>query len=235
MSRRCRIHLDGVPLHIVQRGHNREPCFFGEDDYSSYLHWLGEALTECDCELHAYVLMTNHVHLLLTPRQAEAVPKLIISLGRRYVQYINRSYHRTGTLWDSRYKSSLVQAETYLLACHRYIEMNPVRAAMVEDPAHYRWTSYRANGLGQAEARLSPHPLYRALGRDDKERQAAYRALFAAHLDRTAIDDIRLALQQSQPLGDQRFYATIEQQTGIRHEAKPRGRPRMDRVQNTLP
>jgi len=108
MPRRSRIHLDGVPLHIVQRGHNREPCFFAEDDYSSYLHWLGEALTESGCALHAYVLMTNHVHLLITPTKAEAVPKFIISLGRRYVQYINRSYRRTGTLWDSRYKSSLV-------------------------------------------------------------------------------------------------------------------------------
>jgi putative transposase len=93
MPRRSRIHLDGVPLHIVQRGHNREPCFFAEDDYSSYLHWLGEALGETECELHAYVLMTNHVHLLVTPKKAEVVPKLIISLGRRYVQYINRSYH----------------------------------------------------------------------------------------------------------------------------------------------
>jgi len=232
MPRRSRIHLDGVPLHIVQRGHNREPCFFAEDDYSSYLHWLAEALGETECELHAYVLMTNHVHLLVTPKRAEVVPKLIISLGRRYVQYINRSYHRTGTLWDSRYKSSLVQAEAYLLACQRYIELNPVRAAMVEDPAHYRWTSYRANALGQPDTRLSPHPIYRALGRNDEERQAAYRALFGAHLHRTAIDDIRLALTQSQPLGNQRFCAKIEQMTGIRREAKPRGRPRVDTGRN---
>ncbi len=150
MPRRPRIHLDNIPLHIVQRGHNREPCFFAEEDYRSYLHWLGET----ECALHAYVLMTNHVHLLLTPKQAEAVPRLLISLGRRYVQYVNRTYRRTGTLWDSRYKSSLVQAETYLLTCQRYIELNPVRAAMVEDPAHYRWSSYRANGLGQPDARL---------------------------------------------------------------------------------
>ena len=97
MPRRPRIHIDGVPLHIVQRGHNRKPCFFAEDDYSSYLHWLGEALTESGCALHAYVLMTNHVHLLVTPTKAEAVPKFVISLGRRYVQHINRSYRRTGT------------------------------------------------------------------------------------------------------------------------------------------
>ena len=227
MPRRPRVHLDGVPLHIVQRGHNREPCFFGEEDYGSYLHWLGEALAEFDCALHAYVLMTNHVHLLLTPSKAQNVPRLIISLGRRYVQYVNRSYRRTGTLWDSRYKSSLVQAETYLLACQRYIELNPMRAAMVEDPAHYRWTSYRANALGQPDARLTPHPLYLSLGRSDKHRQAAYRALFRAHLDRAALDDIRLALHQSQPLGNARFYARIEKMTGVRREAKRRGRPRL--------
>ena len=228
MPRRPRVHLDGVPLHIVQRGHNREPCFFAEDDYLSYLHWLGEALAEARCGLHAYALMTNHVHLLLTPKRAETVPKLIISLGRRYVQYINRTYRRTGTLWDSRYKSSLVQAETYLLIAHRYIELNPVRAAMVDDPAHYRWTSYRANALGQADRRLTPHPLYLALAAADKDRQAAYRTLFRSHLDQAAINDIRLALNQNQPLGNERFLARIEKMTGIRREARPRGRPRLE-------
>jgi len=228
MSRRPRVHLDGVPLHIVQRGHNREPCFFGEDDYLRYLHWLGEALAEVRCALHAYVLMTNHVHLLLTPKKAEAVPRLVISLGRRYVQYVNRTYRRTGTLWDSRYKSSLVQAETYVLAAQRYIELNPVRAAMVDDPAHYRWTSYRANALGQADARLTPHPLYMALGATDKDRQAVYRGLFRSHLDQAAIDDIRLALNQNQPLGNERFLARIERVTGMRRETRPRGRPRSE-------
>jgi putative transposase len=226
MPRRARIQIDNIPLHIVQRGHNREPCFFSADDYSGYLHWLGEALTEIECALHAYVLMTNHVHLLLTPRKAAAVPRLLMSLGRRYVQYVNRTYRRTGTLWDSRYKSSLVQAETYLLACQRYIEMNPVRAAMVEDPAHYRWTSYRSHALGQPNMRLTPHPLYLALGRSEHERQIAYRALFRPQLDRAAIDDIRLALNQSQPLGNARFLAKIEKVTGMRREVRPRGRPR---------
>ena len=234
MPRRSRVHLDAVPLHIVQRGHNREPCFFADEDYSTYLHWLDEALRETECALHAYVLMTNHVHLLLTPKCADAVPRLTISIGRRYVQYINRRYRRTGTLWDSRYKSSLVQAETYLLACQRYIELNPVRAAVVNDPAHYRWASYRANGLGCPDVRVTPHVLYRGLGRDDKERQAAYRALFRADLDRAAIEDIRLALNQGQPVGNARFYAKIEQMTGIRREARPRGRPRIDAKQ-TMP
>lgn len=226
MPRRPRIHLDGVPLHIVQRGHNREPCFFAEEDYHAYLHWLGEALTKEGCDLHAYALMTNHVHLLLTPKKAESIPQLIIALGRRYVQYINKTYRRTGTLWDSRYKSSLIQAETYLLTCQRYIELNPVRAAMVDDPAHYRWTSYCANGLGQSSALLTPHPLYLALGENGSVRQEAYRVLFRSHLDQEAVDDIRLALVQNQPLGNERFHARIEQLTGQRREAKPQGRPR---------
>ena len=230
MPRRPRTHLDAVPLHIVQRGHNREPCFLAEEDYYTYLHWLGVALKESGCALHAYALMTNHVHLLLTPKKAESVPGLLISLGRRYVQYINTTYRRTGTLWDSRYKSSLIQAETYLLACMRYIELNPVRAAMVEDPAHYRWTSYRANGLGHGGTLISPHPLYLALGRTAAMRLEAYRALFRAHLDESAIDDIRLALNQNQPLGNSRFYSKIARMTGERRQARPRGRPKSAKV-----
>jgi putative transposase len=226
MPRRARIHLDGVPLHIVQRGHNREPCFFQDADYSCYLHWLGEALGETDCALHAYVLMTNHIHLLLTPKKASVVPKLLISLGRRYVQYINRSYRRSGTLWDSRYKSSLIQAEAYLLTCHRYIELNPVRAGIVGDPAHYPWSSYRANGLGRIDRRLTPHPIYLQLGDSDDRRQRGYRELFRAHLAQPAIADIRMAIKQNQPLGNSRFYARIEQCVGARREAKPIGRPR---------
>ncbi len=219
MPRRSRIYIDGVPLHIVQRGHNREPCFFSDDDCHAYLHWLDEALAACRCTLHGYVRMTNHVHLLLTPAEARLVPRLLISLGRRYVQYINRSDRRTGTLWDSRYKSSLVQEDAYLLACQRYIELNPVRARMVSDPAQHRLSSYRANALGHAEARVSPLPVYRALGASDEARRAAYRKLFDAHIDQPAITDIRLALSQNQPLGSAAFYARIEQLTGWRPRA----------------
>ena len=225
MPRRPRIQLDRVPLHIVQRGHNREACFFGEDDYNSYLHWLSEALADSDCTLHAYALMTNHVHLLITPKKAALVPRFIMSLGRRYVQYINRTRDRTGTLWDSRYKSSVIHADSYLLTCMRYIELNPVRAGMVDDPAHYRWTSYRHNGLGQTDRRITAHPLYESLGLTVKARQAAYRALFRSELDAAAIDDIRLALNQNQPLGNSHFYAQIERKLGERREARARGRP----------
>jgi putative transposase len=226
MPRRPRIHLPGLPLHVVQRGHNRDACFFAEDDYLAYLHWLAESLQGTGCKLHAYVLMTNHVHLLLTPPDMEAMSRLMISLGRRYVQHINKTYHRTGTLWDSRYKSSLVHADEYLLLCQRYIELNPVRAAMVDDPAHYRWSSYRANGLGQADLLLSPHEVYLSLGTEETARQSNYRAMFRPELDDDAIGDIRLALNQGQPLGGSRFLDSIEKATGQRLQVRPRGRPR---------
>lgn len=226
MPRRPRIHLPDLPLHIVQRGHNRDACFFAEADYLAYREWLGEALKATGCQLHAYVQMTNHVHLLLTPPTPEAVSGLMISLGRRYVQYINKTYRRTGTLWDSRYKSSLVQADTYLLLCQRYIELNPVRAAMIDDPAHYRWSSYRANGLGQADPLVTPHAVYLGLVRDIRERLPAYRALFRPELESEAIGDIRMALDQGQPLGDSRFIDSIARATGQRREPKPKGRPR---------
>jgi putative transposase len=225
MPRRARIHLPDIPLHIVQRGHNGNACFFAEEDYHCYLHWLAQALAEHRCALHAYVLMTNHVHLLLTPADPRAVPRLIIALGRRYVQYVNKTYRRSGTLWDGRYKSSLVQVDEYLLVCQRYIELNPVRAGMVDDPARYRWSSYRANALGERDERLTPHPVYLALGTSDAERRAAYRALFEDELETAAIDEIRLAINQSQPLGGKRFLAQIEAASGKRRAPRPRGRP----------
>jgi putative transposase len=225
MPRRPRIKLAGVPQHVVQRGINREPCFFAEEDYHSYLHWLEKAAADWHCALHAYVLMTNHVHLLVTPETETGIAKLMQAVGRRYVQYINRSYKRTGSLWEGRYKSSLIQAETYLLTCMRYIELNPVRADMVQDPGQYRWSSYRHNGLGQADPRITPHPLYLAIGQDAADRQTAYRALFRSELDEDALGDIRLALSQGQPLGQGRFGDRICAAAGVRCTQKRPGRP----------
>ena len=228
MPRRPRLHIADYPHHIVQRGHNRAACFFADEDYQAYLHWLGEGLQKTGIQLHAYVLMTNHVHLLLTPKAAGDIPRLIIALGRRFVQYINKTYRRTGTLWDSRYKSSLIQTDTYLLRCQRYIELNPVRADMVRDPGEYPWSSDRANGLGARDPLLSPHALYLELGASPKARHAAYRELFRTGLDEAALSGLRLAIQQSQPIGSERFLQQIEQMTGQRREARPRGRPRLE-------
>lgn len=212
-------------MHLVQRGINREPCFFAEEDYHCYLHWLQKSAADWDCAIHAYVLMTNHVHLLITAERPDGPAKLMQSLGRRYVQYVNRAYKRSGSLWEGRYKSSAVQAETYLFTCMRYIELNPVRAGMVTDPAHYRWSSYRHNGLGQADDRLTSHPLYQSLGREAEERLGSYRALFRSELDDDAISDIRLALAQSQPLGDDCFTERICAKVGVRRTQTRRGRP----------
>jgi putative transposase len=230
MPRRPRIQLDGVPLHIVQRGHHREACFFAEQDYHTYLQALQLALADSHCALHAYALMPNHVHLLLTPKRAEVVPRLIISLGRRYGQHINTHYWHDGPLWDSRYKSSPIDAASYLLTCQRYIELNPVRAALVDDPAHYRWTSYRANALGQGDDVLAPHGVYTGLGKSPGQRQSAYRALFRAGLKAETIGEIRLALNQNQPLGNARFLGRVARLTGERRVARPRGRPRLGAV-----
>ncbi len=164
--------------------------------------------------------------MLLTPEQAARVPQVLISVGRRYVQYVNHTYGRTGTLWDGRYKSSLVQTETYLLLCYRYIELNPVRAAMVEDPADYRWSSYRSNALGQPDPVLAPHRLYLSLGVDTESRCAAYRELFRCALDDAPLSELRMALNQDQPIGNDRFYREIETVTGQRRELRKRGRPR---------
>ncbi|MBK9160189.1 MAG: transposase [Nitrosomonadales bacterium] len=225
MPRRPRIKLAEIPQHIVQRGINREPCFFAEEDYHCYLHWLQESAADWHCAIHAYALMTNHVHLLVTPARTDGIAKLMQSIGRRYVQYINRSYRRTGSLWEGRFKSSLVQAEAYLLTCMRYIELNPVRANMVSDPAQYRWSSYRHNGLGLADERIAPHPLYLALGEDGAKRQFAYRGLFRSELDAEALSDIRLALAQGQPLGNERFSKIMCAAAGVRRAQRRAGRP----------
>ena len=179
--------------------------------------------------------MTNHVHLLVTPAEPTSPARLMQSVGRRYVQYINRFYRRTGSLWEGRYKSSVVQAETYLLACYRYIELNPVRAGMVADPGQYRWSSYRANGLGQADPRLTPHALYLAQGRSSEERTAAYRSLFRPQLDADATADIRQALQLGMPVGNERFAEAICARAGVRRNSGKRGRPVRDAVDGPVP
>ena len=170
--------------------------------------------------------MTNHVHLLITPTEIAAVPQLMISLGRSYVQYINRKYKRTGTLWDSRYKSSLIETESYLLACQRYIELNPVRAGMADDPAGYRWSSYRYHAFGRFDPLLTPRAEYLALGECEAERQDAYRKAFEGAIADQVIGEIRRAASAGRPLGSERFRSTVENDSGLRREPRPRGRPR---------
>ena len=167
MPRRPRVNLVGYPQHIVQRGHNRAATFFADDDYHCYLHSLKDSATKYGCDIHAYALMTNHVHLLVSPNRADGITRLMQSLGRRYAQYVNRFYKRSGSVWEGRFKASVIDAEEYLITCYRYIELNPVTAGMVSDPADYRWTSYRWHGLGERNELITDHPLYQALAQDD--------------------------------------------------------------------
>ena len=225
MPRKPRMYLPGLPCHVVQRGNNREACFFCEDDYRLYLGCLGEACERYGVELHAYVLMTNHVHLLMTPTIEEAISRVIQSVGRRYVQYINHTYRRTGTLWEGRHKASVVDAEHYLLACYQYIELNPVRASMVDHPSAYPWSSHAHNAYGRRQACITEHDLYLRLGADRAERCGAYRGLFSASLDRDGVHAIRRASAFGMPLGNERFKAQIEQALGSRIGHARRGRP----------
>ena len=225
MPRRPRLILPEIPLHIIQRGNNRSVCFYAEDDFLFYLDWLARAARDTGCAIHAYCLMSNHVHLLLTPSTPESAGALMKMLGQRYVQYVNRSYRRSGTLWEGRFRSCLLQEEDYLLECHRYIELNPVRAAMVEHPGMYRWSSYRANAQGEASPLLKPHSLYKALGRTHDARLAAYRELFRYQLDPGLVDQLRSATNGNYALGNERFLNEVAAALGRRVTRRQAGRP----------
>lgn len=222
MARLPRICLPGIPQHVIQRGNNRQPSFASDQDMAAYAHWLNEYARRHQVAIHAWVFMTNHVHLLVTPQTRTGVSAMMQSLGRQYVRYFNHTYRRTGTLWEGRYRSSPVEAESYLFICQRYIELNPVRAGMVDDPGEYGWSSYRSNGLGVQANLRTPHPLYLALGKTTGSRCEAYRKLFEDHLDAKTIADIRQATNKGMALGGSRFLKEVERLAGRR--AQP-GRP----------
>ena len=225
MARKPRINLPGVPQHVIQRGHNREPCFYGEADYSAYLEFLQMTSERSGCQIHAYVLMTNHVHLLVTPTQDYGISTMMQSLGKRYVQYVNSSYRRSGTLWEGRYKASLVDSQRYLLTCMRYIELNPVRAGMVVSPSEYRWSSYGCNAASKDNCVVTPHPLYRQLGVTAAARCFAYRELFRYKLDQALLHEIRETVNHELVLGREDFRDKIETMLNRKvRQGKP-GRP----------
>jgi len=226
MPRRPRLVLPQMPLHLIQRGNNRQVCFVADDDYRFYMDWLTDLAGKTGCRVHAYVLMTNHVHLLVSADRSESPGELMKALGQRYVQYFNRTYRRSGTLWEGRYRSCLTQAEDYLLACQRYIELNPVRAGMVEHPAEYRWSSYRANAQAEANPLVTPHGIYLGLGATEEMRQAAYRDLFRSELEPGLVDQIRQASNGNFALGSARFADEIAVVLGRRVTPGKSGRPR---------
>ena len=226
MSRLPRPDLAGVPQHVVQRGNNRMPCFLDDDDRRRYLHGLSECLLRFGCELHAYVLMTNHVHLLLTPGEVGGVSRMMQTFGRNYVHLFNGRHQRSGTLWEGRYKSCLVDSVAYVLRCYRYIELNPVRARMVECPTAHVWSSHAANIGMQPDPMVSPHPAYVALGQDRASRQAAYSALFDECMTDDVVEEIRIYLQQQRALGSSAFQRRVEAQLQRYASVRPAHRPR---------
>lgn len=216
MPRRARLALDGVSTHLVQRGIDRSACFFCDDDRLHYLALLAELAPALDCAVHAYVLMTNHVHLLVTPARGEALSRLMRQLNQRYVQAINRAYRRSGTMWEGRFRSCLVDSEAYVLACYRYIELNPVRAGMTRDPLDYPWSSHRVNASALPSDLVTPHETFLTLAPEATNRAAAYRELVLQGMPDELVTDIRSATAGSYALGSPRFQNQISRMLGRR-------------------
>ena len=225
MPRRARLALANVAWHIIQRGNNRSACFFREQDYLYYLHLLEQQSEKHECAIHAYCLMTNHIHLLLTPSEACGPSLMMKHLGQCFTQYINRSYQRSGTLWEGRFKSCLAQDASYALHCYRYIELNPLRARMTEHPGDYLWSSYRHNARGVKNGLITPHPTYLSLGNSALERQKAYRAMVASGISNEVLTSIRSATKGNFVLGNERFSREIEFALNKRVSPGRPGRP----------
>ena len=223
MARQPRHFVPKIPVHLIQRGNNRQVCFYAQRDYIVYLGKLLESSLAHNVAIHSFVLMTNHVHLLCTPHSKEGLSQMMQALGRYYVRFINSTYGRTGTLWEGRFKASMIDSDAYLLTVSRYIELNPVRANMVAHPAEYPWSSYRHNTAGKRMKLISPHDLYSRLGRNPEERQAAYRSLFSQQIPGYTLEEIRIAATKAWVLGDGNFKRQIERQLGCAIPPFPKG------------
>lgn len=226
MARLLRVDPIGIPQHIIQRGNNRQICFGSEKDLGAYISWLKIYSKRYQVSIHALVLMTNHVHLLCTPNEVGGISKMMQSVGRQYVRYFNNNNKRSGTLWEGRFKSCLVDTEDYLLILYRYIELNPVRAGMVTEPSDYVWSSYQINGLGKTSELCTPHTLYLDLGQSEEERQRHYRDLFRDHVEESLLTDIRESTNKGLALGSEYFKRELEAITGRRMIPAKMGRPK---------
>ncbi len=230
MARLPRLNLPNIPQHIVQRGNNRQAIFFHDDDYCTYLEYLREALAKNGCKLYGFVLMTNHVHLLVLGQTSAGISGLMQSVGRRYVRYINTTYRRSGTLFEGRFKASLVDSDCYMLTCMRYIELNPLRAGMVVDPSNYRWSSY-PHHIGESVIEWLAEPdEYRRLGGYPEARARAYRELFKQPLAVADLEAIRSHLNKDCALGSSQFQDEIETMVGRRAKIAPLGRPKKQQL-----
>jgi putative transposase len=230
MPRHARLRIGGVPFHVIQRGHNRAPCFFSDGDRTFYIDELARQAGRLEVSVHAYVLMTNHVHLLMTAPDPDGIPRLMKSLNQRYVRRVNRKLERTGTLWEGRYRSCLVDTDAYLLTCHRSVELNPVRAGLATHPGEYRWSSHRGNALGAPDPVLSPHPIMESLGRDAADRQAGYRELFRQDVEPQALEQIRASTNGGFAFGSERFQKEMAERLNRRVTRLRRGGARRRRT-----
>jgi len=226
MPRKPRFFLPDVPVHMIIRGNSRQPVFAEDDDYFAYRNWMRESGEIHECRIHAYVLMTNHIHVLLSSGEPTNISRFSQAIGRKYVPYFNHKYGKSGTLWEGRFKASSIDSEHYLLACYRYIEMNPVRAGMVSDCKDYQWSSYHANALGEYDALITPHPLYISLGRTDQARQKAYQDLFSEGLSSNLLTNIRQSTQTGTPMGGEKFRREIESLLDVKVGHSTLGRPK---------
>jgi len=227
MPRTARDIISDIPYHVIHRGNNRQKIFFSEDDYSYFLSLMNEAKEKHPCKIYSYVLMSNHIHLLLESFQnSESLAKFIKLVAQKYTQYINKAQKRTGTLWEGRFKSSPVSRDNYLLACTRYIEFNPVRAKIVKDPGNYKWSSYRfKTGYNDTCQLLDKDPLYIDLGKEDKERQDNYKKWFKESIPPEEWNLIRKAVNKGGVFGNIQFKEKLEKLLGRSFDVREKGRP----------
>jgi len=226
MPRVLRLSLPGVPLHVVQRGNNRQDVFFHRSGYTYYLKKLFESAKLYEVSVHAFVCMTNHVHILATPAEKNGVSRMMQRLGSIYAASANALFHRTGSLWEGRFKSSLIDSDRYCLACYRYIELNPVRAGMVKHPGDYPWSSYRSNALGDGRYPIEPRREWLALGITRAQCQKRYADLVNEQLDPELLGRVRYGVRKGLPTGSDQFNTEVEQALNVRLTSGRRGRPK---------
>jgi putative transposase len=226
MPRRPRTDFPGLPQHLIVRGNDRKPIFFSREDRLHFLKCLGEARARRSCDVHAFVLMPNHVHLLATPREDHAASRMMQDLGRAYVTHVNKRHCRTGALYEGRFKSSLVETTRYFLACMRYIEMNPVRARMADSPGAYEWSSHGQNITGEPGGLITPHAEYLMLGRDAVQRALSYGRLFEEPENADELGTIRRGAAQSAAVGTDVYCRSVARLIGRPVAIACRGRPK---------
>jgi putative transposase len=226
MARLPRYTIKNEPQHIIQQGRDGQQVFFEDQDYQYFHDCLDAAAYNYQLNVHAYVLMPDHVHILATPATTDSISRATQSIGRNYVQYFNECYGGSGTLWEGRYRATVIESKQYLLTCSRYIELNPVRNKLVRTPGDYRWSSYAHNARGKVDEMISAHKEYLRLGSDNKARAKAYRALFKQKIDADMVQNITDATLKGWVLGDNKFARKIEKLSGRRATQLPKGRPK---------